>query len=183
MEIINIMAIIESKRMRKILVDGDYTLWEYTPSLIKPLYDDIDPLSLIRRIRLMIEKIQGGYKVFYLEVNGVLVGYNVFAPGGRRLKCSTKQDLVDGPSFVASEQRGKGYVTTLKKRVLNNCCCDYNYVYGWIAKNNIPSIKACIKAGFDVEYGELRIEGLMRNLKQVPKGEGTNVIIRYRIPK
>ena len=59
MEIINIMAIIESKRMRKILVDGDYTLWEYTPSLIKPLYDDIDPLSLIRRIRLMIEKIQG----------------------------------------------------------------------------------------------------------------------------
>lgn len=172
----------KNKRMRKIVEEGGYTLWEYRPSLLKPLYGNIDPPSLIRRIRLMQEYLsKGRYKVYYLEVGDQLVGYNVFAPGGRRLKCSTDRDLVDGPSFILPEHRGHGYVTILKKLVLKYCCSGYENVYGWISKNNIASIKACAKAGFDVSYGELKVVGKMRRLQQTAKGEGTNVIIRYKL--
>lgn len=172
----------QSKRMRKILEENGYVLWEYTPTMFKPLFGNIDPPSFTRRMRFLLEYLsKGSYKVYYLEVNGDLVGYNVFAPGGRRLKCSTKNDLVDGPSFVLPQHRGHGYVTILKKMILNNCCDGYDYVYGWIKKDNIASIKACVKAGFDVDYGELKVVGKMRKLQQTAKGEGTNVIIRYKL--
>lgn len=168
--------------MRKAVVENGFTLWEYTPSLFKPLYGNIDPPSFTRRIRFLLEYFgKGSYKVYYLEVNGNLVGYNVFAPGGRRLKCSTSKDLVDGPSFILPEHRGHGYVTILKRMVLKHCCAGYEYVYGWISKDNIASIKACIKAGFDVDFGELKVVGKMRKLQQTPKGEGSNVIIRYKL--
>lgn len=173
---------IQSKRMRKVVEEDGYVLWEYRPTLFRPLYGNIDPPSLIRRIRLLQEYLaKGSYKVYYLEVDGNLVGYNVFAPGGRRLKCSTRNDLVDGPSFILPEHRGHGYVTVLKKMVLQYCCKGYEYVYGWIAKENIASIKACVKAGFDVDYAELKVVGKLRKLEQTEKGKGTNVIIRYKL--
>lgn len=169
-------------RMRKIIEEDKYILWEYTPSLFKPLYGKIDTPNLIRRLRLIQEYLsKGSYKVYYLEVDGRIVGYNVFAPGGRRLKCSTSQDLVDGPSFILPEHRGHGYVVILKKMVIKYCCEGYNNIFGWIAKSNIPSIKACEKVGFDVNFGELKIQGKMRNLVEVPKGEGTCVIICYKL--
>lgn len=117
-------------------------------------------------MRFLLEYLsKGSYKVYYLEVNGELVGYSVFSPGGRRLKCSTRHDLVCGPSFVLHQYRGHGYMTLLYQMVLNNCCNGYDYVYAWIKKDNIASIKACRKAGFDVDYGELKIVGKMRKLQ------------------
>ena len=81
--------------MRKIVEEGGYALWEYRPSLFAPLYGNMDRPSFVRRVRLMQEYLsKGKYKACYLQVDGKFVGYNVFAPGGRRLKCSTTRDLV-----------------------------------------------------------------------------------------
>ena len=172
----------QSKRMRKILEENGYVLWEYTPTLFKPLFGNIDPPSFVRRMRFLLEYLaKGSYKVYYLEVNGVKVGYNVFSPGGRRLKCTTTKDLVSGPSYILPQFRGHGYIGILKKMVMTHCCAGYDYIYGWIDKKNVSSIRASKKAGFDVEYGELKVVGKMRKLQQTAKGEGTNVIIRYKL--
>lgn len=169
-------------KMRKVVEDGEYVLWEYTPTLFKPLFGNMDQPSFTRRVRFMLEYLmKGSYKVYYLEVNGTLVGYNVFAPGGRRLKCATRKDLVSGPSYVLPEHRGNGYIGILKRMVFKNCCNGYDYVYAWISKENIASINAYSKVGYDVNYGELKIVGKMRKLIQTPKGKGTNIIVRYKL--
>ena len=171
-----------NERMRKIAQEGEFVLWEYHPTLFRLLYKDIDKISYIRRIRLMMEYFsKGRYKVFYLEVNGKIVGYDVFCPGGRRLKCSTPKDLVSGPLYIIPQYRGLGYATILKKMILKYCCVGFDYVYSWIAKSNIASIKSYEKVGFDMDFGELKIVGRLRKLKQVEKGKGTNIIVRYKL--
>ena len=130
-------------RFIKIAEEGKYTLWVYKPSLFAPLYGKFFPISFTRRIRLMLEYLsEGQYKVYYLKVNQTIVGYNVFAIGGRRLKCSTRNDLVSGPLFISPEYRRLGYATILKKMIIKYCCSGYNYIYSWIDKNNIASIKS-----------------------------------------
>lgn len=48
--------------------------------------------------------------------------------------------------------------------VLNNCCNGDDYVYAWIQNDNIASIKTYVKAGFNVDYGELKVVGKIRKL-------------------
>lgn len=172
----------KNKRMRKIVEEGGYALWEYRPSLFAPLYGNMDRPSFVRRVRLMQEYLsKGKYKACYLQVDGKFVGYNVFAPGGRRLKCSTTRDLVSGPSYVLPEYRGNGYAVKMLVMGIKYFSENYDNVYAWISKNNVASIRAYTKAGFDVDFGELNIVGKCRKLKQVEKGKGTNVIVRYKI--
>lgn len=173
-----------SKRMRKIHEEDGCVLWEYTPTLFKPLFGNLDPPSFVRRIRFLLEYLsKGSYKVYYLEVNGTIVGYNVLVPGGRRLKCSSSKDMVSGPSYVLPEYRGNGYIVKLLKLGITYCCQDCENVYAWISKSNSASIKAYGKAGFDVNYGELNIVGKMRKLRQVEKGAGSNIIAKYSLHK
>lgn len=170
------------KRMHKIVEEDGYSLWEYFPTLFRPFYCKLDKQSFVRRVRLLLEYLsKGKYKVYYLVIDGKIVGYSVFTPGGRRLKCSTSNDLVSGPSFISPEYRGRGYAAILKRMIIKYCCNDYRYIYSWIDKKNIASIKSCQKVGFDMTYGELVIQGKLRTLKQVSKGEGTNIIVRYKL--
>lgn len=172
----------QSKRMRKILEENGVVLWEYTPTLFKPLFGSMDPPSFIRRMRFMLEYLnKGSYKVYYLEIDGHLVGYNVFAPGGRRLKCSSPKDMVSGPSFILPEYRGNGYIVKLLKLGITYGCQGCDNVYAWISKSNQASIKAYTKAGFDVNYGDLNIVGKMRKLQQVEKGTGSNIIAKLSL--
>ena len=170
------------KRMHKIVEEDGYSLWEYFPTLFRPFYCKLDKQSFVRRVRLLLEYLsKGKYKVYYLVIDGKIVGYSVFTPGGRRLKCSTSNDLVSGPSFISPEYRGRGYAAILKRMIIKYCCNNYRYIYSWIDKKNIASIKSCQKVGFDMTYGELVIQGKLRTLKQVSKGEGTNIIVRYKL--
>lgn len=65
--------------------------------------------------------IRGGYKVYYLVIDGHIVGYSVVTPGGRRLKMSTKDDIVIGPYYIAPKYRGRGYATKMIQMTLNSC--------------------------------------------------------------
>ena len=57
---------------------------------------------------MITEYLRGGYRVFYLELDGTIVGHIVMARGGRRLKNEQKSDIILGPIFISPSFRGKG---------------------------------------------------------------------------
>ena len=151
-------------------------LLEYDPTLFHLLYVDFEPMRLIRRVRLISEFIRRGrYKVYYLEVGGNLVGHCVVTPGGRRLKCSTNDDIVLGPYFVKESERGKGYSNKLISMVLEYC--SFEYAYDWVDKKNIASRKASEACGF-VPFAELNVKRPFRSLIIVEHGE--DIVYQYR---
>lgn len=154
-------------------------LLKYVPTIAKPLYTDFEPLRLIRRIRLLLELLgPGKYDVYYLEKYGDLVGYCVVTPGGRRLKCSTKKDIVLGPYYVKESERGKGYSVELIRLVLE--CTNYEFAYDWIEKTNIASRKASERCGFK-PFAELNVSRFLRRLTIVKSGD--DIVYRYQKQK
>lgn len=128
-------------------------------------------MSIIRRVRFVLEYLhKTHYRVYYLVVAGEAVGYCVVAPGGRRLKCSTENDIVIGPYYIHPAYRGKGYAKELLRLTLRFCGFDYEYAYDWIAKNNELSIRTTLSCGFE-KYMELDITRVMRKLIITNTGE------------
>jgi len=171
---------IDEKALKKVYEDpeGKVALYEYTPTLFAPLYCNMEPMKLRRRVRLLFEYLRKGrYKVYYLSVDGVLVGYNVLTPGGRRLSFSTSKDIISGPAFVDPEHRNKGYNRLMKRLSFSHCAYDYEFVYNWVDKTNIPSIKSVEKLGFQ-KVGEVKVTRLRRKL--IPAENGTCNV--YRLP-
>lgn len=114
--------------------------------------------------------------MYYLAVDDTIVGHCVVTPGGRRLKMSTKEDIVLGPYFVDFRYRGKGYAKVIVRMTLEYCTYKYKLAFDWINEHNIPSIKTSENLGMK-EVGRLYIKGLMRNLIEDPNGD--NRIYRY----
>lgn len=171
---------IDTRVLKKVYEDEDkqVVLYEYKPTLFAPFYYNMEPMRFVRRIRLMDEYLRKGhFKVYYLAIDGVLVGYNVLAQGGRRLSFSTSSDIVSGPAFIDPNYRSKGYNKLMKKLCYSNCNYDYDYVYNWVDKTNIPSIKSVEKMGFE-KVGEVKVVGLRHRL--IPSENGTCIV--YRLP-
>ncbi len=162
--------------MREVWEEDDYKLLEYTPKFLQPLYVDFEPMSMVRRIRFLLEYLgKDHYRVFYLEKYGELLGHCVVAPGGRRLKCSSVEDIVIGPYYIRETERGKGYSIKLIRLVLENV--QFRYAYDWIEKTNIASRKASEACGFK-KIGELNVSPHLRRL--VITKDGEDVIYRYK---
>ncbi len=161
--------------MKEICKIEDCILYEYTPTILKPLYVDFEPMGLVRRVRFFLEYLgKAHYRVFYLEKGGCLIGHCVVAPGGRRLKCSTPEDIVLGPYYIKQDARGKGYSVRLIRMVLENT--KYRYAFDWVEKGNIASCKASESCGFK-KIGELNVTPFLRRLMIVDEGEDN--IYRY----
>lgn len=156
---------------------NEYGLYEYTPKLLSPLIVPFENLSLIRRIRFFLEYLRGGYRVYYLSVGEIIVGYNVVTPGGRRLKISTHKDIVIGPLYIAPDFRRKGYSTVLMKLTLEYCAYSYENAYDWIEKNNVPSIRTSLSCGFK-ECAHLNVIGICRKL--VLAEDGNDIVFCYK---
>ena len=133
------------KNMKLIKKNSEYQLWEFTPSIFKLFYNDMERITLQRKIRFFIELLRG-YKVYYLMVENNLVAYSVVSKGGGRYSFASKKDIVVGPYFVDEKYRGKGYSEILVKEIL--ALDNYQYAYDWIRKDNIPSLKCSFKVGF-----------------------------------
>jgi RimJ/RimL family protein N-acetyltransferase len=162
--------------MIEVCRDGEYKLLEFTPTLLKPLYVYFEPMSIVRRIRFFMEYLgKGHYRVFYLEKNGELLGHCVVAPGGRRLNCSSDEDIVIGPYYIKESERGRGYSVRLIRLVLDNA--KFRYAFDWVEKTNTASCRASEACGF-VKYGELNVTPYLRRLIIVENG-GEDNIYRY----
>lgn len=162
--------------LRFVVTDRDFVLYEYKPKLSLVLLVPFERLTIVRRIRLIIEIIRGGYYVYYLSYLGHITGYCIVTPGGRRLKISTSKDIVLGPYYIALEYRGKGYAKEMIRLTLKNCRYDYHYAYDWIDMKNIGSMNVTEACGFK-ECGRLNVVGVFRRLIETERGE--NVIYRY----
>lgn len=162
--------------MKTIWVRDQTRLLEYAPTVFKPLDPAFEPMRTVRWLRFFLEYISPGkYRVFYLEKFGVLVGYCVVTPGGRRLKCSTEKDLVLGPYYIKASERGKGYSKELIRLVLEHSI--FEAVYDWIEKDNYASRKASEACGF-VPVAELDVTRFLRKL--VITEHGKDIVYRYQ---
>lgn len=159
------------KGLNLLYQEGDKAFYSYTPTIFHPLYTHFEPMTISRRVRLLLEWLgKNSYKVFYLEVAGVLVGHCVAAPGGRRLGRSTERDIVLGPYFVDLAHRGKGYSKDLIQWTLHKAGLTYSRAYDYIKKDNHPSRNATLACGFQ-HCGELNIQGFFHKLVECPGGE------------
>lgn len=156
---------------------GGVQLYEFEPSLFSPMALPMEQLSMIRRGRLLLEYLCGGYKVYYLKINDDFVGYCVVSPGGRRLRCSKKNDIVIGPYYILPEWRGKGYAKILVKMTLKFCTYDFNEVYCWIHHMNIPSIRTVEACGMKPNGLHLNVVGKFRKL--VLDKNGNYIVYKY----
>lgn len=74
-----------SDRLKVIQEESNYSLYEYVPTIYKPLAISFEKMRIARRLRFWYELLKGGYRVYYLAYNETFVGYCVVTPGGRRL--------------------------------------------------------------------------------------------------
>ena len=146
-------------------------LYEFKPSIFSFLAFPMDKLTMIRRFRFLYEYLSGGYKVYYLKIENQFVGYCLVTPGGRRLKCSTKKDIVIGPYFILPEFRGKGYAKILIRMTFTYCTYHFNNIFCWIHTTNIPSIKTVVACGMNPNGLRLNVEGRFRRLVLDEKGD------------
>lgn len=165
-------------KMTLIAEEGGAQLYEYLPSAFQLLAINFEKPRFVRQMRFLLEYLhRGHYKVYYLAVDGELVGHCVVTPGGRRLSVSTKKDIVLGPYFVSPEHRGKGYAKVIVKMTLEHCTYDYECAYDWIHDDNYASIKTSEACGMVKEGTRLNVVGLMRKL--VPSENGDNIVYKY----
>ena len=168
-----------NRHLKSVITYKDYGLHEFKPTLNHLLLIPFENLSFVRKVRLLLEKIRGGYRVYYFSFVDSVVGYCVVTPGGRRLKKSTPEDIVLGPYYIAPEYRGNGYAKEMIRMTLSYSSYEYRYAYDWIDRNNISSIKVSEACGFK-ECGRLNVVGLFRRL--VETESGSNIIFRYVRP-
>lgn len=180
-----ISKMIIDKRLKNVYKEGNVALYEYRPSLLCPLYGKIDSLTFVRRVRLTLEYLRRrSYKVYYLAVDGKLVGYDVITPGGRRLKFSTSLDVVTGPIFIKPEHRGKGYGKTLLRLAMKMCKGQAERVLCWIQRGNAASIKTHEVVGF-MPIGSLDVVGKRRNLveyNEIDRGKYLVYVLSFNEP-
>ena len=128
---------------------GGYRIYEFIPSITRLFYKNMEDISFQRRIRFALELIKG-YKVYYLEIRGKIVGYCVISIGGGRYSFAGKSDIVVGPYYVEKEERGNHYSELLVSELLMYDNIHYNDAYDWIKKTNIPSLKCSEAVGFEI---------------------------------
>ena len=162
----------------------DYYL--YKPSFGRWFYKDWDGFqyevrdeghgTAIMWLRMCLEWLEGGYKMYYAAVDDEIVGYNTIARGGRRLTISNKRDIVLGPTFVHPEHRGKGISVKMDAAILDELENDYEYAYMYIRKSNKACLKSETKKGFEYVCDVSR-RGFLRRL--YPKENGFFHVFRY----
>lgn len=127
-------------------IDGLKVL-KYEPTAFKPFYIDMEPTTIMRRIRFLIDY-KYGYTVYYLQKDKRLIGYCTITSGKNpRFWFANEKDIIIGPYFVEEEYRGNGYSTILVDTVIYHCEKQWEKAYVYILNSNIPSIKVTEKVG------------------------------------
>ena len=119
--------------------------------------------------RMCLEYLEGGYQIIYAAEGDQLKGYSLIARGGRRLKCSSKDDIVIGPYYTAKRYRETGIASKMISDVLNHLQLKYKHAFMYIKKDNVASIKVTEHNGAQC-IGEASMKGLLRRLYMTDNG-------------
>lgn len=165
--------------MKEIYKTGSLTFYEYKPTILKPFYVNLEPLTLRRRIRLILAYFSK-FKVYYLKEDDHFVGYCLVQSGkDSRYKFATEEDIIVGPYFVVEKFRGRKFSIILLDYILKQSDLKFNNAYDYIHKNNTPSIKASEAVGFQY-MSDANISKYLRQMKLCTKGQGEYLVFRYQ---
>lgn len=165
-------------RLKKVSDKGSYEIYQYSPTLFKPFYVELEKVSLRRRIRFMIAFFVG-YSVFYLVKDGRYAGYCLVQSGkDSRYKFATENDIIVGPYYISEQYRGQKLSIELLKFILNDSDLNYNNAYDYIDKENLPSLKASKAVGFK-HMTDANVTKYTRRLK-ICKNKGQYAILVYK---
>lgn len=163
--------------MKKIYSKDGFTFYEYKPSITKPFFIDMEPLTFKRRIRMLFAYFSK-YRVYYLRENDEYVGYCLVQNGrDRRYKFATGNDIMVGPYFIHENHRGRKLSIFLLDNILNHIDLKYENAYDYIHKDNIPSIKASEAVGFKY-YSDANLSKYLRSLHLCESGKGDYIILK-----
>lgn len=119
----------------------DLEVIKYKPTILKPFLIDMEPTTVLRRIRFLIDWFYG-YSVYYLKKESVFLGYCTVTSGKNpRFWFSEDCDIVVGPYYIEDKYRGKGYATKLVNAVITHCEKGWKKAYLYIKNSNQASIK------------------------------------------
>lgn len=131
--------------------------------------------SLPHNVRMTIEYLEGGYEIFYMIQGGRVLGYLLVSRGGKRLKCSSRDDIVIGPIWVEPELRNTGIASKGISAVLHDLDITYKYAYEYIQPTNVSSIRTVEKNSFDL-YGTGSSKGMLKRIES----DGSEEFLIYR---
>ncbi|MDD4436540.1 MAG: hypothetical protein PHS04_00685 [Tissierellia bacterium] len=153
------------------------TYYEYKPSIIKPFYINLEPISLRRRVRLLMAYF-AGYTVYYIADENEIIGYCLVQSGSdRRYTFATHEDIIVGPYFIREDYRGHKLSISLLNYVLYESGLNFKFAYDYIHKNNTPSIKASQAVGF-IYMNNAKISKLTRQISLCDSNAGDYLIFK-----
>lgn len=136
--------------MKKVCKFDNLVLYEYTPTVLRPFFINMEPLSLKRRVR-MLQAYFSGYKVYYLRQNDDYIAYCLVQSGrDNRYKFADENDIMVGPYFVSEKYRGQKLSITILNLILKHTDFKFQNAYDYIHEDNVPSIKASEAVGFQL---------------------------------
>ena len=167
---------INTDQLRFIKSGSGLDFYEYKPRFGKWYYkewigfrEDKKKHTKSHWLRMCLEFLEGGYKIYYAAQNDALVFYVLVAPGGRRLKGTSRSDYVFGPYYTAECYRGQGVATKALTEVLSWDDFNNTNVYSYIQKTNIASLKVVEKCGAKI-VGQAIMKGFLRRLYHAENG-------------
>lgn len=165
--------------MRKVDELEGYSIYKYKPSVFKPFYIHLEPLTLMRRIRFFFVYFTG-YVVYYLEKNGEMIGYCVVQSGkDKRYKFANKNDILTGPALIKEEYRGISLYPMLLEYILTQSDLNYKNAYSYKQKSNLASIKVSERLGYSF-FSDAKVTRFLRRIKLSKKGVGDFIIYKYK---
>jgi RimJ/RimL family protein N-acetyltransferase len=155
-----------------------YSFYEFRPTLLKLFYVNLEKLYLRRRLRFYLAYFTG-YNVYYMKYEDEYVGYCVIANGkASRYHFADKDDIIIGPYYICDKYRGKKLSIFMIDTLLNQIRLQYKNAYDYIAKNNIPSIKASERVGFRY-MSDATLSRFFRQIRLCDEGCGDYLIYRF----
>lgn len=154
---------INDKKMKLVKSEDGINFYLFKPSLFSLYYNDKNfkhkeepphRFSLSHKLHMMwyMMAIRGGYSILYLEKNGEILSYIVFARVNNKvIKGCEENDYYTVFLWTYPEHREKGIATLMSKVMLQDLELKYNHFYKTISKNNISSIRVAEKCGFKLE--------------------------------
>lgn len=164
--------------MKKVFEQDSYHIYNYKPTIFKPLYNSLEKITIRRKIRLMIA-LYYGYSVYYLKKDNNYIGYCLVQSGkDHRYTFSSSDDIIVGPYFISENYRGRKYSAKLLNYILKDSQEDYKFAYDYINKKNIPSIKVTESVGFKL-FSEAVVSKYRRAIILTNKDKGNYLIYKY----
>lgn len=117
-------------------------------------------MSIRKYLRFILSSLVGSEIYYMKNKDNTILGYCLLERKGWRYPFVGKEDYVISPYVIKKDYRGLGYGTRLLRDIVNNV--KYNgKIFAMVKKDNISSIKAMEKAGFQI-IAHANIIGIMR---------------------